>query len=150
MKALSARFAHTPEPDGATLHCVHISQICFKIGRVTVPPTIVLASNGFSSPPSPPPPPASSGTKIQANKVVPYSHANPPPHWARVKALRCKPEGSMKAYVEFLKGGWRDVPEGERWWEEALAGPVEERRRAQMRALDWMRNGMEMVARSPE
>lgn len=26
----------------------------------------------------------------------------------------------MKGLRDFLKGGWRVVPEGERWWEEVL------------------------------
>jgi len=34
----------------ATVHCVSVSSYCFKIGRVTVPPRIVLASCGFGNP----------------------------------------------------------------------------------------------------
>ena len=51
----------------------------------------------------------------------------------------------MKAFAAFLKGGWRNVPEGERWWETALSGPVEEQRKANMSTLDRVRNGMEIV-----
>ena len=34
----------------------------------------------------------------------------------------------------FYAGGWRDVPEGERWWEDALDA-MEARRTAGLRAL---------------
>ena len=27
-----------------------------------------------------------------------------------------------------MKGEWRDVPEGQRWWDEVLAGGIEEKR----------------------
>lgn len=112
MKAIAAaQMKITEEPDGATLHCVAASELCFKHGRITVPPAIVLASSGFSIP-------APSGSQ-------PYSHSNPPPHW--VKAQLFAPRASRK-YREFLRGGWRDVPEGERWWVDALGGAVEERR----------------------
>lgn len=29
------------------VHCVSISQLCFKVGRVTVPPSVVMALNGM-------------------------------------------------------------------------------------------------------
>jgi len=128
MKALAGLGLRQTEPDGATLHCISISQCCFKHGRITVPPAIVLASHGLSvsAPPSGPV----------------YSLANPPPHWGHAQAVLGK-TGSPEVYGAFLSGGWRDVAEGERWWEEALGGAVEERRRANLEALDGVRKGME-------
>lgn len=115
LKAITAaQMKITEEPDGATLHCVAVSELVFKHGRITVPPAIVLASSGFCSP-------APSGSQ-------PYSHSNPPPHWAKTREL-IAPHASRK-YREFLRGGWRDVPEEERWWVDALSGSVEEKRKA--------------------
>jgi len=36
---------------------------------------------------------------------------------------------------EFLKGGWRDVPEGQRWWDEALGGAIEEKRATRLEVI---------------
>jgi len=41
---------------------------------------------------------------------------------------------------EFMKGGWRDVPENKRWWEMALAGNVEEKRLANLEAFKAIKN----------
>ncbi|KAG1739115.1 uncharacterized protein EDB91DRAFT_391786 [Suillus paluster] len=129
MEALAAVQSRMTEPDGAVLHCVAISYICFKHGRITVPPGVILACEGFSKPPS--------------IASVPFSPQNPPAHWEKAQALRVAPSGSMPAFAKFLKGGWRDVPEGERWWEDALDGPIEEQRTANLKVLDNIRKGME-------
>lgn len=130
MESLAAAQSKMPEPDGAVLHCVAISYICFKHGRITVPPGVVLPCEGFSKPPS-------------TASAVPFSSTNPPPHWQKAQALRVAPSGSMPAFAKFLKGGWRDVPEDERWWEDALDGPIEEQRKANLKVLDSIRKGME-------
>lgn len=130
MKALAAAQSNMPEPDGAVLHCVAISCICFKHGRITVPPGVVLPCEGFSKPPS-------------TASAAPFSPTNPPAHWKKVQALRVGPSGSMPAFAKFLKGGWRDVPEGERWWEDVLDGPIEAQRKANLEVLDSLRTGME-------
>ncbi|KAG1781953.1 hypothetical protein EV702DRAFT_1177068 [Suillus placidus] len=120
MESLAAAQSKMPEPDGAILHCVAISYICFKHGRITVPPGVVLPCEGFSKPPS-------------TVSAVPFSSTNPPPHWQKAQALRVAPSGR----------GWRDVPEDERWWEDALDGPIEEQRKANLEVLDSIRKGME-------
>ncbi|KAF8548000.1 hypothetical protein OG21DRAFT_1516772 [Imleria badia] len=111
--------------DGTTLHCFTVSRLCFKIGHITVPPAIVMACEGFSRPP----------------KVGSYSHDSPPPHWARPHALR-NASDSLDMYRQFLAGGWRDVPEGDRWWVEPLSGPAEERRRANLTRLAVVHRGL--------
>ncbi|KAH7924109.1 hypothetical protein BV22DRAFT_1035533 [Leucogyrophana mollusca] len=131
MKALAIAQSRGDEPDGATLYCVAISYVCFKHGRISVPPAIVLACEGFSKPPS------------ADSNVASFSPAHPPPHWAQAQGLRVAPAGNMKKYIHFLRGGWRDVPEGERWFEEALGGVVEERRKANFEILESVKNGME-------
>jgi hypothetical protein len=130
MEALATAQSKMPEPDGAVLHCVAISYICFKHGRITVPPGVILPCEGFSKPPS-------------TASAAPFSPTNPPPHWKKAQALRIAPSGSMPAFTKFLKGGWRDVPEDERWWEHALDGPIEEQRKANLDVLDSIRKGME-------
>ncbi|KAF8060216.1 hypothetical protein FPV67DRAFT_1513845 [Lyophyllum atratum] len=116
LKAVAASLASEAEPDGAILHTISVSQCCFKIGRITVPPALVLAINGFSVP----------GTDVAA----PYSPSNPPPHWPQAKKVMSKPAGgNIKKLQTLLRGGWREVPEKERWWDAAMGGAVEERRK---------------------
>ncbi|KAF8547999.1 hypothetical protein OG21DRAFT_1516769 [Imleria badia] len=111
--------------DGTTLHCFTVSRLCFKMGRITVPPAIVMACEGFSRPP----------------KVGSYSHESPPPHWVHPHALR-NASDSLDVYRRFLAGGWRDVPEGDSWWVEPLSGPTEERRRANLTRLEVIDRGV--------
>ena len=125
----AAQLNITEEADGATLHCVSISQLCFKHGRITVPPGIVLAASGFSAPPLP-----SSEGSTQG-----YSHSNPPPHYPHAQALLSW--GANRKYREFMRGGWRDVPEAERWWVHALGGAVEEQRKANVEGLGGVADG---------
>ncbi|KAF9221589.1 hypothetical protein BS17DRAFT_785016 [Gyrodon lividus] len=119
------------EPDGAILHCVAVSQVCFKHGRITNPPAVVLGAEGFTKPPFP-----DSG-------ISSYSHINPPPNWVKSQAIRVAPVGNMSNFQTFLMGGWRGVPEGERWWEEALGGLIEEKRQANLEILDSLKLGLE-------
>ena len=123
MEIIAAARSRSEEPDGATLHCVAISETCFKIGRITVPPSIALVMNGISQPPT----------------GAPYSHENPPPYWDKVKELTSDP----KTIVAFLRGGWREVPAAERWWEHALTGPIEQTRKSNLELLDGLRRSME-------
>jgi hypothetical protein len=124
------------EPDGSIIHAVSIVHICFKSGRITVPPAIVLATNGFSVPP----PPSESSTAPSAA----YSSTNPPPHWTSVKELASpKYGGNFSKYLAFLGTGWKDLPENERWWETAMGGEIETRRAAAMADLSGLRRGLE-------
>ncbi|KAI0318657.1 hypothetical protein OF83DRAFT_1056532 [Amylostereum chailletii] len=104
MRSLAAGVGSV-EPDGAIVNCVSVNELVFKHGRITVPPMLVYAFDGMCIP--------------APDKPQTYSHANPPPHWENVRALKAQGE---RATREFLRGGWRDVPEGERWWEQAFAG----------------------------
>ena len=123
MKTIADARLRAEEPDGATLNCVAVSEVCFKLGRITVPPSIALALNGISQP----------------SPGIPYSHKNPPPHWNKVTELTSDP----KAIRAFLSGGWREVPAAECWWEHALAGPVEATRKANLELVDGLRRSME-------
>lgn len=133
LKAAAASLVATEEPDGATLHTIAVSEVCFKIGRITVPPALAIAANGLSAPPS-----------EFGSSLVEYSKTNPPPHWAKAKAVMSVPAGgSTKALKELFTGGWRNVPESERWWDQALSGVVEQRRKARLEAVSVLRSGME-------
>ncbi|KXN85929.1 Protein THEM6 [Leucoagaricus sp. SymC.cos] len=133
LKTAAASLVYTEEPDGVTLHTIAVSEVCFKIGRITVPPVVALATNGFSTPPS----------EI-GSSLAEYSKTNPPPHWPKAKAVMSVPlGGSTKKLRELLAGGWRNVPEGERWWEHALSGVVEQRRMTRLEVVASLRSGME-------
>lgn len=106
------------EADDEILHCVAMNEMCIKIGRITVPPVLALAAAGCSAP----------GAQNR---------------WAEITKLRA---GNGKAMRELLKGGWRNVPEGERWWEDALAG-FEEQRLKRLRMCKGMKDGTEGLQR---
>ncbi|KAI0028330.1 hypothetical protein K488DRAFT_58879 [Vararia minispora EC-137] len=126
LKALTAAVSSV-EADGALVNCISVNQLVFKHGRVTVPPALVLAYDGFCH---------HAGDGLRERK---YSHANPPPHWEHVCAIRDK---GPKAEAAFLRGGWRDVPEAERWWEEAFVG-AQETIRTNLAKLMGVREGLE-------
>lgn len=108
------------ESDDEVLHCIGFSQVCFKIGRITIPPALVLASNGFG---------------LSNEK------------WQEIKQLRSKRSSNAggKSGIsmrELLKGGWKDVPAEDRWWDQALAG-IEEERIRRLEVLSRLKEGME-------
>ncbi|KAG7091242.1 hypothetical protein E1B28_010293 [Marasmius oreades] len=129
VKALTAKLV-TEEPDGSTLHTVSISQMCYKVGRITVPPVMVFASNGMSGPPPP-------TSELQQQASERYSHTNPPPHWRYVR------EKSVKQMNELFKGGWKSTPPEERWWEQAMGSIAEEKRLERLEVLGRLRKAME-------
>lgn len=121
------------EGDSEILHTLAVSQLCFKLGRITVPPALVLAMNGFCTPLEEPGSPA-------------YSHVVPPPHWAHVQSLLSLPNGgSPKAMRKLLVGGWKDVPNHDRWWDQALDGVTDKQRRFRLKALGQLRSGLESI-----
>lgn len=86
------------------------------MGRITVPPALVLASNGFG---------------LSNEK------------WQEVKQLRAKRSSDVRLSMrELLKGGWKDVPAEDRWWDRALSGMEEERIR-KLEVLSRLKEGME-------
>ncbi|KAJ7167165.1 hypothetical protein C8R43DRAFT_877555 [Mycena crocata] len=129
-KALLAAAARTPEPDGATLYTVCVSQNCFKQGRITIPPALVLAANGFyAAPEDPASASTSSPQPTSSSSNSPNEKPPQPPHWPAVRALTSPASGgSLRALAAFYKGGWRDVPAGQRWWEDALQACEAQRR----------------------
>ncbi|KZS90482.1 hypothetical protein SISNIDRAFT_415311 [Sistotremastrum niveocremeum HHB9708] len=103
-------------PEGAVLNCVSVSQLCCKHGRSTVPPSLVIAGSGFL--------------------MAPDSD-----EWAMIQGMR--KTGEMKKLV---KGGWREVPEEDRWWDSYLKGTgIIDRVERNLKEFDSMRNGVEAI-----
>ena len=109
-----AAVTREPEPDGATLHCVSVNVMVFKHGRITVPPALVLAGEGFGA--------------TQAQGAA-----------ARARAV----ELGGKGFRELCRGAWRAVPEGpERWWDTAMHG-LEDRIKQRVARVIGVRVGLE-------
>lgn len=135
-KIAAARLTSTEEPEGTIVHAVAVSEACFKIGRMTVPPALVCALNGLSAPPS-----------DLGSSLTQYSKANPPPHWTKVQAIASASRGGgMNKLAEFLVQGWRDMPGNERWWDSAFTGTVEQKRKAHLQVVESLRSRMEETA----
>ncbi|KAF8501280.1 hypothetical protein BU17DRAFT_102269 [Hysterangium stoloniferum] len=96
----------TPLPEGAVLHCTAISRLCSKIGRITIPPSVILGTAGFG---------------ISQER------------FDEIQSWRFTNKG--KCIKNFYAGGWKEVPEHERWWEDALGGDIEARRVQGLRCL---------------
>jgi hypothetical protein len=127
LKAVTAGLITGEEPDGATLYTIVISQVCFKIGRITVPPGIIFAVNGFTS---------ASG----------HSLANPHPEWSEAeRTMSGHLGGSPKKLKKFLAGGWKDIPESERWWDKSLGERIEAQRVKNISMIEGLRKGLEMA-----
>ncbi|KAJ7846601.1 hypothetical protein B0H14DRAFT_2357500 [Mycena olivaceomarginata] len=113
----------TPELDAVSP--IAVSQLCYKQGRISVPPALVLATNGFYAAPS-----SSSAmlTPVVGQSKVTYTMAGgrdvDPPHWPAVRAATA----SMRELARLYAGGWRELPVGARWWENAFAAREGERR----------------------
>jgi len=123
LDAVAAQLAGQ-EPDGAILHTLHVSQICFKIGRITVPPNVVLGANGFTGLPG-------------------CSVTKPHAEWQEAKKAMSKPLGGSPTKMrELMTGGWKKI-EGERWWERALGPEVEEQRAKNLALIEELRKGLE-------
>ncbi|KAJ4482576.1 hypothetical protein J3R30DRAFT_2191625 [Lentinula aciculospora] len=111
--------------NGLKLHTIAVSRICFKHGRITVPPAIVFATNGMSMYPWEVAATAtlkSSRVRLAESTVEAsaslspfaaqeFSHTNPPPSWTNhARQLIAKTHGGDEAKLrEFYRGGWRFV-----------------------------------------
>ena len=91
---------------------------------------LVLAAEGFAAPPT--------GPDARA-----YSPENPPPALEEVRKLYGEDPTDMRKLQACYAGGWRAVPEGERWWEDALGGEIEERRKRNLELVKGVRGGTE-------
>ncbi|KAJ3872271.1 hypothetical protein F5051DRAFT_456670 [Lentinula edodes] len=113
------------EPDGATVHCVSINQFIFKQGRITVPPALALACEGYAN--------------LSLNNQK-YSLTDPPPHWSHVKEVM--KTGGAKALSNYMKS-WKTVPEHNRWWKSVFNGAIEDQRAAHLSLIQGVWKGMQ-------
>ncbi|KAH7335789.1 hypothetical protein B0J17DRAFT_616854 [Rhizoctonia solani] len=79
----------THDHDGALIHCIAVSTYCFKHGRITVPPQVVLAMCGFS-----------------------LTEVGDKSNWTNANALRDRRSAGIS---DFLRGGWKS--EDNKFWE---------------------------------
>ncbi|KAJ7167211.1 hypothetical protein C8R43DRAFT_984511, partial [Mycena crocata] len=120
-----APLAPLKEHDGATVHCVSINQFIFKQGRITIPPALALACDGYSN---------------LALNGQSHGPSDPPPHWTRVKEII--KAGGSRALRKYMQS-WKAVPEGERWWESVFTGSIEDRRARNLALIQGVWTGMQ-------
>ncbi|KIK70004.1 hypothetical protein GYMLUDRAFT_133026, partial [Collybiopsis luxurians FD-317 M1] len=122
--------------DGLTLHTIAVSRICFKVGRITVPPAVVFTTNGMSVEPR------------ELIKMKEFTRSNPPPSWLHhARQLIVKTHGGSEGKLrEFYRGGWRKVGRL-KWWERAMGvdGPTDEKRKDRLEICRMLVGGMEGV-----
>ncbi|QRW24017.1 glycoside hydrolase family 61 protein [Rhizoctonia solani] len=98
----------THDDDGALIHCIAVSTYCFKHGRITVPPRVVLAMCGFS-----------------------LDEAGDKSNWTKANTLRDRHSARIS---DFLRGGWKS--EDNKFWEVGPKVDAERARRvADLRKL---------------
>ncbi|CEL58632.1 hypothetical protein RSOLAG1IB_08694 [Rhizoctonia solani AG-1 IB] len=91
----------THDDDGALIHCIAVSTYCFKHGRITVPPKVVLAMCGFS-----------------------LTEAGDKNNWTNANVLRDRRSARIS---DFLRGGWKS--EDNTFWEASPKVDAERTRR---------------------
>ena len=112
-------------PPGAVIHCIAVSQYCFKHGRVTVPPSVVLPSVGFNATPE-------KWERLLRMRGMARDPSNP-----KAKVGTNITEQGKERMKEFYRGGWKE--EGD-WWR--LPEEVETRNGSRVEWLGKLREGM--------
>ncbi|KAJ3798152.1 hypothetical protein GGU11DRAFT_820983 [Lentinula aff. detonsa] len=137
------------DEEGVTLHTVAVARCCYKLGRITVPPSVLLATNGVCVYPH-------EVTLTELDPTFPgaldtihsrYSVVNPPHTWtnhARKLALNPK---NLRA---FYQGAWRK--DSTRWWESAMGtgGPMEESLKERLTICRKLFEGMDGIRQFKE
>ncbi|KAF5392948.1 hypothetical protein D9757_001354 [Collybiopsis confluens] len=131
------------EEEDTTLHTVAVARCCYKLGRITVPPSLLMASNGICVYPQQVTltelDPAFTGP-LDVEK--PFSVYNSPHTWTKhARDLALNPKKLRQVY----KGSWRKDPT--RWWESALGvgGPIEEKLKERLEICQKLFYGMDGV-----
>ncbi|KAF8315868.1 hypothetical protein DL93DRAFT_2078596 [Clavulina sp. PMI_390] len=133
--------AMPPLPEGAVLHCIHVSSYCFKHGRITIPPRVALVVCGFGD--------ARDGPKTKWERVqeirntrkwpIPEGLVAPesprPGGDAASRRPREFEHGGLRA---ILRGGWKAY-EKEGLWDLPM---YEEQRVKAVEAFGTLRNHM--------
>ncbi|CAE6441347.1 unnamed protein product [Rhizoctonia solani] len=103
----------THDHDGALIHCIAVSTYCFKHGRITVPPKVVLAMCGFS-----------------------LTEVGDKSNWTNANMLRDRRSARIS---DFLRGGWKS--EDNKFWE--TSSKVEAERARRVADLKKLTEGMD-------
>ena len=112
-------------PPGGVVHCIAVSQYCFKHGRVTVPPSVVLPSVGFNATPE-------KWERLLQMRGMARDPSNPA---AKVGTDITKQ--GMERMKEFHRGSWKE--EGG-WWR--LPEEVERRNKSRAEWLGKLREAV--------
>ena len=105
-------------PPGAVVHCIAVSQYCFKHGRLTVPPGVVLPSLGFNAT-------SEKWERFLRMRGMAHDPSNP-----KEKVGTNITKQGKERMKKFYRDGWKE--EGD-WWRL----PEEVERRNQGRA-EWL------------
>ncbi len=112
-------------PPGGVVHCIAVSQYCFKHGRVTVPPSVVLPTIGFNATPE-------KWERLLQMRGMARDPSNP-----KAKVGTDITKQGKERMKEFHRGGWKE--EGD-WWR--LPEEVERRNKSRAEWLGKLREAM--------
>ncbi|KAJ4491953.1 hypothetical protein C8J55DRAFT_251322 [Lentinula edodes] len=125
------------------LHTIAVARCCYKLGRITVPPSVLMATNGVCVYPHEVTmtelDPTFSGS---LDKHSGFSVESPPHTWTHhARNLALNPRKLRELY----KGAWRQDPT--RWWDSAMGvgGPVEEKLKERLGICKQLFEGMDGV-----
>ncbi|KAJ3907520.1 hypothetical protein F5879DRAFT_795448 [Lentinula edodes] len=125
------------------LHTVAVARCCYKLGRITVPPSVLMATNGVCVYPH-----EVTMTELDPtfsgplDKYSGFSVESPPHTWTHhARNLALNP----RKLREFYKGAWRQDPT--RWWDSAMGagGPVEKKLKERLGICKQLFEGMDGV-----
>ncbi|KAJ3864232.1 hypothetical protein EV359DRAFT_41479 [Lentinula novae-zelandiae] len=125
------------------LHTIAVARCCYKLGRITVPPSVLMATNGVCVYPH-----EVTMTELDPTFTGPldghsgFSVESPPHTWTHhARNLALNP----RKLREFYKGAWRQDPT--RWWDSAMGadGPVEGKLKERLGICKQLFEGMDGV-----
>jgi len=107
-------------PEGALLHCIHVSSYCFKHGRITIPPRVALVVSGFGDPER------KRWERVQDIRDTKTYPINPTylssdaslSAWATEKLAQQQQHEQQPSWTglqAILRGGWRQYEHEELW-----------------------------------
>ncbi|KAJ4479345.1 hypothetical protein J3R30DRAFT_3702596 [Lentinula aciculospora] len=131
------------DEENITLHTVAVARCCYKLGRITVPPSVLMATNGVCVYPDQVTmtdldPEFSKSLDVHSG----YSVDRPPHTWtSHARDLALNP----KKLREFYKGAWRQ--DSTRWWDSAMGvgGPMDKRLKERLEICRNLFEGMDGI-----
>lgn len=129
-----------PEAEDETLHCVVVNEMCFKHGRITVPPSLALALAGCGMEEG-----GEAWGRLQALRAGKGKGKKKSKKGSTDLVSDANADGHSPTLKDLLRGAWKDVPSAERWWEHALA-PFEAENTHRLDVLQGLREGLASVS----